>query len=167
MAHPKETRLALRAAYLGGLPIEQAAAQAEVPLATARRWKAEALAEGDDWDKFQRVSLMLAGGGLDQAMGRVVAGVILRSEALLERISADEELDPVEATKAVASLTDSLAKARAAAKQLMPATDRYAVAMDVLKRLAEYAMARKPGPVAGQLVELLEAFGDELGKAYG
>ena len=158
--------MALRAAYLGGLPIEQAAIQADVPLATARRWKAEAMAEGDDWDKFQRASLMVAGGGFDQAMGRVAAGVILRCEALMERLS-DPDIDPVEATKAVGSLTDSLAKAQAAAKRLMPVTDRYAVAMDVLKRLAEHAMVKKPGPFAAELVELLEVFGDELGKAYG
>ncbi len=167
MAHPKETRVALRAAFLGGLPIEQAAAQTGVPLATARRWKADAAAEGDDWDKFQAASLIIAGGGFDQAMGRVAAGVILRCEALLERISQDPELDPVEATKAVGSLTDSLAKAHAAAKRLMPQTDRYAVAMDVLQRLAEHAMARKPGPFAAELVELIEGFGAELGKAYG
>lgn len=167
MAHPRETRLAARAAYLGGLPIEQAAAQAGVPLATARRWKADALAEGDDWDKFQRASLMVAGGGFDQAMGRVAAGVVLRCEALMDRIAGDAGIDPVEATKAVASLTDSLAKAQAAAKRLLPETDRYAVAMDVLKRLAEHAMARKPASFASELVELLEAFGADLGKAYG
>ena len=167
MAHPREIRLALRAAYLGGLPIEQASAKAGVPLATARRWKSEALAEGDDWDKFQRASMIVAGGGFDQAMGRVAAGVILRCEALLERISSDPEIDPLDATKAVGSLTDSLSKAHAAAKRLMPEADRYGVAMDVLKRLAEHAMARKSGAFAGELVELIEAFGAELGRAYG
>ena len=167
MAHPRETRLALRAAYLGGLPIEQAATKADVPLATARRWKSEALATGDDWDKFQAASLIVAGGGMDQAMGRVVAGVILRCEALMQRIAEDAKIDPVEATRAVASLTDSLAKAHAAAKRLMPATDKFAVAMDVLKRLAEHSMAKKPGPFSAELVELLEAFGAELGKSYG
>lgn len=167
MAHPKETRNAVRGAYIGGLPIEQAATKAVVPLATARRWKAEAAAEGDDWDKFQAASLIVSGGGLDQAMGRVVAGLMLRCEALLERIAEDAEIDPVEATKAVGSLTDSLAKAHAAAKRLMPLTDKYAVAMDVLKRLAEHAMVKKPGPVAGELVELIEGFGAELGKTWG
>lgn len=167
MAHPKETRLALRAAYIGGLPIEQAAMKASVALGTARRWKAEALAEGDDWDKFQRASLIVAGGGFDQAMGRVAAAVILRCEALLERISEDAEIDPVEATKAVASLSDSLTKAQAATKRLMPQTDQFAVAMDVLKRLGEHAMTTKPGAFAAELVELLEAFGAELGKSYG
>jgi hypothetical protein len=167
MAHPKETRLALRAAYLGGLPIEQAATQAGVPLATARRWKAEAGAEGDDWDKFQAASLIVAGGGFDQAMGRVAAGVLLRCEALMERISSDASIDPIEATKAVGSLTDSLAKAHAAAKRLMPEADRYGVAMDVLKRLAEHAMKTKSNAFAGELVELIEAFGPELAKALG
>jgi thioredoxin-like negative regulator of GroEL len=167
MAHPRETRLALRAAYLGGLPLEQAAIKADVPLATARRWKSEAGAEGDDWDKFQAASLIVAGGGMDQAMGRVVSGVILRCEALMERIAEDHEIDPIEATRAVGSLTDSLAKAHAAAKRLMPATDRYAVAMDVLKRLAEHSMAKKPGAFSAELVELLEAFGVELGRVYG
>jgi hypothetical protein len=166
VAHPRETNLALRGAYLGGLSIEQAAAKAGVPLATARRWKAAALAQGDDWDKFQRASMMVAGGGFDQAMGRVAAGVLLRAEALMERIGADAEIDPLEATKAIGSLADSLAKAQAAAKRLMPVTDRYAVAMDVLKRLAEHAMMKKPGAFAAELVELIEAFGAELGQAY-
>ena len=81
MAHPKETRLALRAAYLGGLPIEQAASQAEVPLATARRWKSEALAEGDDWDKFQAASLIIAGGGFADPAGFVDVRVAIDSAA--------------------------------------------------------------------------------------
>ena len=166
MAHPQESRHALRGAYLGGLPIEQAATKAGVPLATARRWKSAALAQGDDWDKFQRASLIVAGGGFDQAMGRVAAAVLLRSEALMERIGADAEIDPIDATRAIASLADSLVKAQAAAKRLMPATDRYAVAMDVLKRLAEQAMVKKPGAFAAELVELIEAFGAELGQAY-
>lgn len=161
MAHPRETRLALRAAYLGGLPIEQSATKADVPLATARRWKAEALASGDDWDKFQAASMIVAGGGMDQAMGRVVAGVILRCEALMERIGQDAEADPIEATKAVASLTDSLAKAHAAAKRLMPATDQLATAMGVVKLLTKFIQDRYPQHI-GAFAEVLEPFGREV-----
>lgn len=161
MAHPRETRLALRAAYLGGLPIEQAALKATVPLATARRWKAESLTEGDDWDKFQRASMIVAGGGFDQAMGRVAAGVILRCEALLERISEDPEIDPIDATKAVGSLTDSLAKAHAAAKRLMPATDRLATAMGVVKLLTKFIQERYPQHL-GAFAEVLAPFGREV-----
>lgn len=160
MAHPRETRLALRGAYLGGLPIEQAAAQVGVPLATARRWKAEALAEGDDWDKFQRASMIIAGGGIDQAMGRVATGVLMRCEALMERLN-DPELDPLEATKAVGSITDSLAKLQAASKRLMPATDRLAVAMGVIKQLTAFIQERYPQHI-GAFAEVLEPFGREF-----
>lgn len=166
MAHPKETRLALRAAYLGGLALEAAAGKAGVPLATARRWKAEAVAEGDDWDKFQRASLIVAGGGFDQAMGRVAAAVILRAEAVMENLANNPEMDPVEAAKAIGSLADSLGKAKAASKGLMAETDRYGVAMDVVKRFMDYTVSRKPA-MAADLVELIEGFGSELGKAYG
>jgi hypothetical protein len=161
MAHPKETRLALRAAY-----IELAADQASVPLATARRWKSEALADGDDWDKFQAASLIVAGGGFDQALGRVAAGVILRCEALLERIGSDAQLDPIDATKAVGSLTDSLAKARAATKGLMPEADELGVALSVIKRLTSFIQDRYPQHVAG-LADVLPAFGAELQATLG
>lgn len=167
MAHPKETRLAVRAAYIGGMTIEMAAAKARVPMPTARRWKADAIARGDDWDKFQHASLIVSGGGFDQAMGRVAAAVILRCEALMDRIGADAGIDPLEATKAVASLADSLTKAQAASKRLMPEVDKYAVATDVLKRLAEHVIARKPGPVAAELVGAIEGFGAELGASWG
>lgn len=168
MAHPSKTRLALRAAYLGGLPIEQAARKSGVPEGTARRWKSAAMAEGDDWDKFQRASLMVADGGFDQAMGRVAAGVILRAEALLELLGKDDgSVDPIEATKMVGILTDSLAKAHAACRRLMPQTDRYAVALDVLGKLGAFAIAHKPGPFATELAALIEAFGAELAREWG
>lgn len=159
--------MALRSAYLGGLTIERASAKLRIPPNTGRRWKAEAMAKGDDWDKFQAASLIVAGGGFDQAMGRVAAGVILRSEALLERIAATADIDPLEATRAVASLADSLTKAQAAAKRLMPEADRYAIASEVLRRLAEFALGRKPGAFATDLIEVIEAFGADLAKAWG
>lgn len=167
MAHPKETRNAVRAAYIGGMPLEQAAQKARVPEGTARRWKAAAAARGDDWDKFQHASLIVSGGGFDQAMGRVAAAVLLRCEALMERLADDKGIDPLEATKAVASLADSLTKAQAASKRLMPEVDKYAVAVEVLKRLAEHVIARKPGPVAAELVGAIEGFGAELGTTWG
>lgn len=162
MAHPAETRHAVRGAYLSGLPIEQAAGKACVPLATARRWKAEALAEGDDWDKFQRAAMIVSGGGFDQAMGRVAAGLLLRCEALLERLAEDAaELDPIESTKAVASLTDSLAKAHAASKRLMPAADRLGTALGTIKLLTAFIKDRYPQHL-GAFAEVLEPFGREV-----
>lgn len=165
MAHPPETRAALRAAYLSGLDLEAAADKADVPFATARRWKADARDGGDDWDKFRRVSLIVAGGEIEQAMGRVLAATLLRAEATLERLN-EAEIDPLEATRAVASLMDSINKGHAVGQRLMPQTDKLGVAMDVLKRLGEFIAKRKPA-LAGEFVEQLEAFGDEIARAYG
>ena len=165
MAHPPETRAALRAAYLSGLDLEAAADKAGVPLPTARRWKSDARDGGDDWDKLRRVSLIVAGGEIEQAMGRVLAATLLRAEATLERLN-EAEIDPLEATRAVASLMDSINKGHAVGQRLMPQTDKLGVAMDVLKRLGEFIAKRKPA-LAGEFVEQLEAFGDEIARAYG
>lgn len=166
MAHPPERRSALRAAYIGGLDLEAAAVQADVPHPTARRWKADARADGDDWDKFRRASLIVAGGEIEQAMGRVLAATLLRAEATLEHLSNSTDLDPLDATRAIASLMDSINKGHAVGAKLMPQTDKLAIAMDVIKRLLEFTKARYPGNAAG-LAEMLEAFGEEIARAYG
>ena len=60
MAHPPEKRLELRAAYIGGLPLEAAAEKAGVPYATARNWFNLARRDGEDWDKFRAANLIRA-----------------------------------------------------------------------------------------------------------
>ena len=157
MAHPKETRLSLRAAFLGGLPLDQAAQKVGVPVQTARRWKSEAAAEGDDWDKFQAASLLVSGGGFEQAMGRAAAAMVLRCEALLERLQHDTEIDPLDASKAIASLSDSLSKAHGAAKRFMPETDRLAVENEAVKAFADLIIKRDP-TAAEAVLSALEAF---------
>ena len=158
MAHPKETQLALRAAFLSGSPLDLAAVQCGIGTATARRWKADALAEGDDWDKFQKASLIVAGGGFDQAMGRVAAAVILRAEAILEQLGGgDDKSDPVASAKAIASLADSLGKAKAAMRSLMPATDQLAIETGAVKGFAELLIRLHPGTGEAAL-GALEAF---------
>lgn len=143
MAHPKETQMALRAAFLGGMPLDLAAVQLNIGTATARRWKADALADGDDWDKFQKASLIVAGGGFDKAMGRVAAAVILRAEAIMEHLE-DPEIDPIDAAKAIASLADSLGKAKAAMRALMPETDKLAVETGAVKAFTELMIRLHP-----------------------
>lgn len=156
MAHPKETQLALRAAFLGGSPLDLAAVQVGIGTATARRWKADALASGDDWDKFQKASLIVAGGGFDQAMGRVAASVILRAEAIMERLE-DPEIDPIDAAKAIASLADSLGKAKAAMRALMPETDKLAVETGAVKAFTELLIRMNPA-VGEAALGALEAY---------
>lgn len=165
MAHPPEKRMELRTAYIGGLPLEAAADKAEIPYATARNWFRAARDEGDDWDKFRAASLIVAGGGIEQAMGRIIAAGLMRCEALLERLE-DPEIPPGEAVKAMATLGDTIAKLKAAGKSMMPEADKLAVAMDVLKRLDAFIRENYPQH-AGSFGELLSPFGHELARAYG
>lgn len=145
--------MALRAAYIGGLGLEIAAAKVGIGTATARRWKADAKDSGDDWDKFQSASLIVAGGGFDQAMGRVAAAVILRSEAIMERLE-DPEIDPIDAAKAIASLADSLGKAKAAMRALMPQTDQLAIETGAVKGFVELLLRLHPGAGEAALAAL-------------
>lgn len=157
MAHPKETQLALRAAFLGGMPLDLAAVQLQIGTATARRWKADALAAGDDWDKFQTASLIVAGGGFDQAMGRVAASVVMRAEAILDLLGADVECDPIAAAKAIASLADSLGKAKAAMRALAPSIDHLAVETGAVKAFCELLVRLSP-PAGEAALAALEAY---------
>lgn len=169
MAHPPEKRQALRTAYIGGLPLEAAADKIGVPYATARNWYREAKASGDDWDKFRAASLIVSGGGIEQAMGRIIAASLMRCEALIEVLNSDDpekQLPPAEAVKAMATLGDTVAKMRASTKTMMPEADKLGISMDVLKRLAAYIQENHP-QLAGTYAELLPVFGQELARAYG
>lgn len=155
MARPPEERMKLRTAYIGGLPLEAAAAMAGVPYATARNWFRAAREEGDDWDKFRAASLIVAGGGIEQAMGRIIAAGLMRCEALLERIG--EITGAAEAADAVASLGDTISKLKNAAKAFMPEVSEQAVAIDTLKALSVWT--GNSAPAKGMvLAEILDGY---------
>lgn len=153
MAHPPEKRQALRTAYIGGLPLEAAADKVGVPYATARNWFRSAREEGDDWDKFRAASLIVAGGGIEQAMGRIIAAGLMRCEALLERIG--QITDPGEAADAVAALGDTISKLKNAAKSFMPEVSEQAVAIETLKSLSIWAgnSAAAKGMVLAEILD--------------
>lgn len=163
MAHSPDKKARLRAAYIGGLPLDAAASKTGVPHGTARNWYKSARDAGDDWDAFQKASLVVSGGGIEQALGRIIAASLLRCETLMEATSA---ADPMEAVKAMGVLGDTVSKLKAASKGMMPETDRLAVATDVAKRLAEFVRVNYPQH-APALAEILGPFGDELARAYG
>ncbi|WP_156443145.1 DUF1804 family protein, partial [Burkholderia sp. RF4-BP95] len=63
MAYPKEVRDKVRRAFVfDRLSLEVAAMKSGVNYSTARRWKDDARAAGDDWDKAQAAQLMAGGG---------------------------------------------------------------------------------------------------------
>ncbi len=157
MAHDPAVRAALKAAYLGGLGLEVAADKAGVPYATARNWFRAAREEGDDWDKFRNANLLMAGGSLEQAIGRVVAAVVLESETTLEHLRANVELDALSRTQAIASLTDSLSKAANVARKGMPEADALANENATVKGLADLFIRLHPAE-AGKMLAAVEAW---------
>jgi hypothetical protein len=166
VAHPDESRRAVRAAFVFEQQgLEVAALRHAIPLATARRWKAEAKAEGDDWDKA-RSAQMIAGGGMED-VARQTLGVIVRQvQATLDSIEADTKLSAADKVKLLTSLADSYNKLMATSKRLMPETDKLAVAADVQRRLIDYLKDMAPQLVAA-LVPHLQPFSEQLARDYG
>lgn len=159
MAHPPEKRAELRAAYIGGLPLEAAADKTGVPYATARNWFRAAREAGDDWDKFRAASLIVAGGGIEQAMGRIIAAGLLRCEALIEQIAegGEDAMSPAEAVKAMATLGDTVAKLKAAARGMMPEADQLAIENGAVKALADLFIKQHPA-AADLMLQTVEAW---------
>lgn len=155
MAHPPEKKTELRAAYLGGLPLERAAEKVDVPLPTARRWFAEAKRGGDDWDKFRTAGLIVAGGGIEQAMGRVIAAGLVRCEVLLESIEGAE--NPMDAVKAMGTLSDTISKLKSASRGMMPEADALAIETAAIKGLADLFVRMHPTQAEAMLATV-EAF---------
>lgn len=157
MAHPKETKAAVRADYIGGMPLDLAAVKNSVPVVTARRWKADAADKGDDWDKFQRASLLVSGGGFEAAMGRAAAAAVLRVEATLDVLSNTDDVNPMDVAKAMASLADSLTKVRAVARTLMPETDQLAIENAAVKAYVELLVKKHPS-AAQEALDTLDLY---------
>ena len=166
MAHPDETRRAVRAGFVfDQLGLEIAALKNDVPIATARRWKSEAKKAGDDWDKARGAQL-LAGGGIEDVVRQTLAAVVQQVQATVESIQAAPDMDPATKVQMLSSLADAYHKLMTVSKRLMPETDKLSIAMDVIKRFGEFIAKKKPA-LAGDFVEQLSAFGDDIAKAYG
>lgn len=154
MAHSPDKKVKLRAEFIGGLPLEAAAEKVGVPKPTARNWYREAKKAGDDWDAFQRASLMVSGGSVEQALGRIIAAALLRCEALEAAIGG---MEPIESVKAMATLGDTVSKLRAASRGMMPEADKFAIETAAIKRFAELFARHHPAD-AGKMVAVLELF---------
>jgi hypothetical protein len=161
MAHEPEKRVELRAAYLSGLTMEVAAKKTGVPIDTARRWKRQAGTAGDDWDRLRGAQL-LAGGGVEEVLRRVLAVAVSQAEATLEMLNADTDMPLPDRVQAIASLADSLSKMQSAIRRMMPETDALAVKLATLKNLAEFVRRKLPA-TAPALLEAIEAYGTVAG----
>ncbi|MDR3351625.1 MAG: DUF1804 family protein [Zoogloeaceae bacterium] len=163
--HGEEAIRAVRAAYVfEAAALDVAAARHNIPEATARRWKTEARKAGDDWDKA-RAAQFMAGGGIEEVVRQTLAVVVRQVQATVEAIQNDPDMPPGDRVQNLASLADAYNKLIAASRRVMPETDRLAVAMDVLRRFAEYVSTKKPA-LAAEFIDMIEPFGEALEKEY-
>lgn len=165
MAYPKEMRDKVRRSFVfDRLSLEIASSKHGVAYSTARRWKDDALAMGDDWDKAQAAQLM-AGGGIESAARQMLAGLITQYQTTIVELET-AEINPADKVSMLASLADAYNKTINASKRVLPETNELAVAMGVVQRLAAFIKERHPEHI-GAFADVLGPFGDELAIAYG
>ena len=164
MAHAPETRAKLRAAFIhDGLSLEAAAERMDISGRTATRWKQEALAKGDDWDKARQAS-RLAGEGSEAVARAVLEEFLSLFQTTLSDIKG-ADLKPMEKAEAIARLSDAYTKTMRSIQRSAPELNRLAVASEVLQLLAKFVQTKLPRH-APALMEVLEPFGEELVAAY-
>ena len=155
----------LRRAYIvEGLTLPAASVRAGVPEGTARRWKREAQDAGDDWDHI-RAAQTVAGSGRDAVLTQAVEDFVIQFKMAIDAVTDSVDLTPEKRVSMLASLADAFNKTVAAAGRVSPKISELGVALDVLKRLGDYAARHHPETV-GALIEALEGFGDTLAETY-
>jgi hypothetical protein len=165
MAHPRETRERLRRLYVfDNQPLETAALQCNVSISTARRWRDESIADGDNWERA-RAAQLLASDGVEATARAALAGFLTQYQACMDEL-ATCELAPAQKVGLFAQLADSYTKIVSASRRVLPETDELAVAMDVVRYLAGHVRDHHAAH-APALLTVLESFQTELGRIYG
>lgn len=107
------------------------------PVATLYRMKREALENGDDWDKVRNAHLV-AGKGADNVAQIGLTSLMILLKSTIDRVNEKDDgsnlkLDPLDATKAIASLTDYLHKVTSASRKMLPEVSELVVTMNVIQ----------------------------------
>lgn len=167
MAHSVETKRAVRGAYVyQSLSLEVAAERTDISFGTASRWKREAKAEGDDWDK-SRAAKMMSAEGTEAIMQTVLEEFILIFKSGIAELKEGKEgvpISPIARADAIVKLSDGFSKVMATARKFSPEVNKLALGMDVIKLLADFIGERYPQHGA-VFIEILEPFGQHLSEA--
>lgn len=166
MAYPPETRLKARTAYVRDLlPLDKIAVRLGVGERTLARWKAEALEDGDDWDKG-RTAGRLSSENLEAMSQVLLEQFLVLHQATLEEVKQDKDMKAADKVDAITRLADAFTKTMKAVSRSAPRLSQLAIAGDVLQKLGRFVAERYPEE-ARALLPILEPFGAELVKAYG
>jgi len=165
VAHDDKTKKAVRHAYVFDcVTLELAAEKAGVSFGTARRWKKQAQAAGDDWDKV-RDAHTLAGGKVEDVARGMLTTFVLYFEKLMDELKQSEDLPISDKAQLLQGLGDSYTKMVAASKRLVPEVSEFAAAMRTVKRFGEHVQSNKP-QLLNDFLDLLDSFGPVLDKEF-
>lgn len=161
MAHGIEVKRTLRGAYVHEmLSMEDSATKAGVSLGTATRWKREAKAENDDWDKA-RAARFMSEQGADFVVQSVLEQFVTVFQTTINQLKTAENISPLSKADALAKLSDAFHKTMSAARKGSPEVNKLAVAQDVVNLLCEFIGTKYPQH--GQaLLDVIEPFGKYL-----
>lgn len=165
MAHDEKVKADVRRLYVFDcLPLESAAEKSGVSYNTARRWKREAQAKGDNWDKVRDAHTMASGKVEDVARG-MLSTFVLYFGNTMDELKRAEELPVSEKAKLIQGLGDSYAKMVASSKRLLPEVSELATAIKTMTMFGDYVQANKPALI-GEFADLLDGFADLLNKEF-
>lgn len=166
MAYGEETRRALRGAYVHkALSLEASAEQVGIGFGTASRWRREAKADGDDWDKARTAS-MIAGAGHEAVSQMVLQEFMTLFQSTIEQLKSDVKGTPMAKAEALSRLSDAYNKAMSAAAKSNPKLNKLAVAMEVLQLLASFIQEQHP-QLTEPFLTMLEPFGEKISGVFG
>ncbi|NBH76199.1 DUF1804 family protein [Rodentibacter pneumotropicus] len=165
MAHDEKTKADVRRYYVFDcLTLETAAEKAKVSYNTARRWKREAEARGDNWDKVRDANTMASGKVEDVARGMLTT-FVLYFENTMEELRQAENLPVSEKAKLIQGLGDSYAKMVASSKRLLPEVSELAVAMRIVELFGEYINQHHTA-LMEPFINALKGFGELVEKEF-
>ncbi len=165
MAHDEKTKAYVRRYYVFDcLTLEQAAEKAKVSYNTARRWKKEAEARGDNWDTVRDANTMASGKVEDVARGMLTTFVIY-FEKTMEELRHAEDLPVSDKAKLIQGLGDSYSKMVASSKRLLPEVSEMATAIKTVKMFGDFVQENKP-ELLQEFLELLNGFAETLDKEF-
>lgn len=155
----------VRSGYVQGTNLTVVAAAHGVPYATAVSWKTAAKKAGDDWD-IARSARQMASSGAQEMFSGILAEVGAQYLHTLDLIKSNPDISVVAKGELLVKMVDGLSKTAKLAGLVSPEINELAVAMKVLKLLAEHIGENSP-ELRLQFVELLTSFGEELPRLLG
>lgn len=164
MAHGSEKRTQLRGLFVyQRMSMDAACKKAGVPRSTGNRWKAEAAAEGDDWDNV-RAAVGLGDENFATLGRKLLEDYLIQHQATMDLLREAKDMSARDRADTLASMSDSFNKTMASFKRLAPELNKQSIQLDVLRLFAGFAQRRYPQHVTA-LLDMLEPFGEELAKA--